>query len=130
MDFTLPTTLIGWAGLALIILPLALTALGFKPVVAFLKAHAKANVFEFLRKRAFNAVAALEQDPTLAGLASEEKKQQAVIWLVIEANKLGIHLSEQEASNLVEEAVYLVKNVSLKNMKDALELAELKQAAR
>jgi uncharacterized membrane protein len=123
MDFILPQTLNEWIGLAVMILPLALTALGFKPAVAYLKAHMRSGLFEFLRKHAYGFVAALEQDPTLKGLANEEKKQQAVIWLAIKAKSLGITLTEDEASNLVEEAVYLIKNVGLKNLKDVLDKA-------
>src|SRR4051812_11041019 len=100
MEFHLPTTLLGWASLALTILPIALTAMGFKPFVAFAKSHIRAGAFEALRKWAHTYVAALEQDPTLKGLASEEKKRQAVIWLVYRAEQLGIPLTEFEASNL------------------------------
>jgi Bacteriophage holin of superfamily 6 (Holin_LLH) len=122
MEFLLPTTLLGWALLALTILPIALTAMGFKPAVAYLKDHVHGKAFDALRKWAFTYVAALAQDPTLKGLASEEKKQQAVIWLVYRAEQLGITLTEFEASNLVEEAVVLVKKITLPHLEDALEV--------
>jgi hypothetical protein len=123
MDFQLPTTLIGWLLLAALIIPIAITVIGFRPAVSYLRNHLHGNAFEILRKWAYTYVAALAQDPTLKGLASEEKKQQAVIWLVVRAKGLGIDLTEREASNLVEEAVYLVKNVALPNLKDTLATA-------
>jgi hypothetical protein len=122
MDFQLPQTLLGWLGLAAIIIPIAITAMGFRPAVAFLKNHMNDQLFGILRKWAYTYVAALAQDPTLKGLASEAKKQQAVIWLVYKAKELGIALTEQEASQMVEEAVYLVKSISLPRLEDALEL--------
>ena len=85
-------------------------------------ADINARLFEILRKWAYTYVAALAQDPTLKGLASEEKKQQAVIWLVIKAKELGISLTEREASQIIEEAVYLVKKVTLPTAEDILKL--------
>lgn len=125
MDFIFPQTLNEWIGLALMILPLALTAIAFRPAVAYLKNHVNARMFETLRGWAYTYVAALKQDPSLKGLASEAKKQQAVIWLVYKAKSLGITLTEQEASNLVEEAVYLVRSIGLDYLEDALEPVDL-----
>ena len=122
-QFPLPTSLINWLLLAALIIPIAITALSFKPAVRYLKAHINGRIFEILRQRAHMYVASLEQDPTLGGLANEEKKQQAVIWLVVFAARLGIKLSEQDASNLVEEAVYLVKKVTLPAAEDVLQAA-------
>lgn len=122
MDFPLPLTIINWLLLAILIIPIAITAFGFKPAVDFLKNHISDRMFAILRKWAYTYVAALAQDPTLKCLASEAKKQQAVIWLVYKAKELGITLTEQEASQLVEEAVYLVKSISLPKLEDALEL--------
>ncbi|HLO27899.1 MAG TPA: phage holin, LLH family [Anaerolineales bacterium] len=120
MDFTLPISLINWLLLAALIAITTLTAFSFKPAMNYLKLHLHGKAFDTLRNWAYTYVAALAQDPSLRGLASEEKKQQAMLWLVIQAEKLGITLSEAEASNLVEEAVYLVKNVGLKNLEEAL----------
>jgi hypothetical protein len=120
MELPLPITLINWLIFAIAAAITALTAIGFKPAVKFLKAHAHGRVFEVLRKWAYTYVSALAQDPSLKGLASEEKKQQAMLWLVIKSKQLGIELSEMEASNLVEEAVYLVKKVTLPQLEDAL----------
>jgi hypothetical protein len=111
MDFPLPITILNWLVLGVLAIIAAVTAIGFRPAAAFIKAHINAKLFGILRKWAYTYVAALEQDPTLKGLASEEKKQQAVIWLVIKAKQLGISLTEREASQIVEEAVYLVKHV-------------------
>ena len=122
MELPLPITLFNWLAFALLAAAAALTALGFRPAVAFIRAHINARLFETLRKWAYTYVAALAQDPTLKGLASEEKKQQAVIWLVIKAKELGISLTEREASQIVEEAVYLVKHVVLPTAKDILSL--------
>jgi len=122
MDFPLPLTLINWLALGLLILITAVTAIGFRPAVAFIKAHINAKLFGILRKWAYTYVAALEQNPTLKGLASDEKKQQAIIWLVIKAKELRINLTEREASQIVEEAVYLVKHVVLPIAKDILSL--------
>ena len=99
----LPLTLINWPVLGLLAIVAAVTANGFRPTVAFVKAHINAKLFDILRKWVYTYVAALEQDPTLKGLASEEQKQQAVIWLVIKAKGLGINLSGSEASQIVEE---------------------------
>src|SRR5512147_2326009 len=106
MDFQLPISLINWLLFALLAAGVALTALSFRPVVNYIKAHVQGKVFELLRKYSYNYVAALEQDPTLNGLASEEKKQLAVLWLMTTAEKLHFALTEPAASNLVEEAVY------------------------
>jgi superfamily 6 holin (LLH) len=125
MDFQLPTTLLGWVSLALAILPIVVTAMSFKPVTAYLKDHINGKAFGILRTWAHTYVAALEQDPTLKGMASEEKKQQAVIWLVWRANQLGIELTAFEASNLVEEAVYMVKKVVLPAADAALDAAAI-----
>ena len=122
MDFSLPITLINWLVLGLLAVIAAITAIGFRPSVAFIRAHINAKLFGILRKWAYTYVAALEQDPTLKGLASDEKKQQAIIWLVIKAKELRIHLTEREASQIVEEAVYLVKHVVLPTAKDILSL--------
>jgi len=123
MEFNLPATLNEWIALALMILPIAITAVGFKPAVRYLKNHINARLFEILRKWALTYVSALMQDPTLKGLASEQKKQQAIIWLAYKAKELGITLSGREASNIVEEAVYLVKSLGLERLEDALEEA-------
>ena len=72
-----------------------------------------ARIYDTLRGWAHTFVVALEQDPTLKGLASEEKKQQAVIWMLNAAEKAGIPLTPEEASNIVEEAVWLVKKIAL-----------------
>jgi hypothetical protein len=122
MELPLPLTLLNWLAFALLAAVAALTALGFRPAVAFIKAHINARLYEILRKWAYTYVAALAQDPTLKGLASEEKKQQAVIWLVIKAKELGISLTEREASQIIEEAVYLVKKVMLPTAEDILKL--------
>ena len=121
MDFPLPISLINWIVLAILIFIVGVTGLTFAPIVRFVRSRIKEGLFQHLRKWAYTYVAALAQDPTLKGLASEEKKQQAVIWLVIKAEELGIELSEREASQIVEEAVYLVKNVTLERLEDILE---------
>ena len=123
MDFPLPITLINWLALGLLILITTLTALGLRPAIGFLRNHVNGRLYEILRRWAHTYVAALAQDPTLKGLASEEKKQQAVIWLVVKAKELGIALTEREASQIVEEAVYLVKKVTLPAAEDILNAA-------
>ena len=114
MDLPLPISLINWIGFAIIAGVFALTAIGFKPLIAFIKANLNAKIYGLLRSWALTYVTALYQDPTLKGLASEEKKQRAMFWLLTQAQKASIPLSTDEASNLIEEAVYLTKSIVLK----------------
>ena len=73
MDFPFPISLINWIGFAIIAAVFALTAISFKPLVAFVKTNLNAKVYGLLRSYARTYVTALYQDPTLKGLASEEK---------------------------------------------------------
>jgi hypothetical protein len=109
----IPSTLIGLIGLAFIALVTAGGAFGFRVVMNYIKDNVQSNAFTAIRKWAGTYVAALAQDPYLKGIASEEKKEQAVLWLVTKAEGFGISLSAHEASLLVEEAVWLLKNTGL-----------------
>jgi hypothetical protein len=120
MELTLPVSLIGWLLLAILVVITAVPAFAFKPVMNYVRAHVNSKMFELLRKWAYTNVAALMQDPTLKGLASEEKKQLAILWLMKKAEQFKISLTVEEASNLVEEAVYLLKSISLPELEDSL----------
>jgi hypothetical protein len=109
----IPATLIGWLLLASVVLVTVGSTFGFRALANYTKDNIQSNAFTAIRKWAGTYVAALAQDPTLKGLASEEKKAQAVLWLVTKAEDFGILLTANEASLLVEEAVYLVKSVGL-----------------
>ena len=121
MELTLPVSLSGWLLFGILCAVIGITALSFKPIVAYIKANANAKVFDVIRRWARQHVAALEQDPTLKGLASEAKKQQAIIWLVNKAVELNIPLTVEDASNFVEEAVYMIKKVALPELGEALD---------
>jgi hypothetical protein len=108
-----PSTLLGWLMLATVALVTVGFTYGFRGLMTYTKDNLQSNAFTAIRKWAGTYVAALAQDPYLKGLASDEKKEQAVIWLVAKAASFGILLTSQEAGLLVEEAVYLVKSVGL-----------------
>jgi hypothetical protein len=107
----LPVTLLGWLGLGCIIVITALTAIGVRRGIDFAKENIKHVLFTKLRMWAGTYVAALAQDPSLKGLASEEKKERAMLWLRMKADALGVELSVQEASLMIEQAVFLLKKV-------------------
>lgn len=121
MEFPTPETLIQWITLGIMSTFTALISLSYKQIVAFAKAKIHSGIFDFLRKWAHTYVTALMQDPTLKGLASEEKKQMAMIWLINKAEQYGIKLSTDEASKIIEQAVYLAKSVVLAAAEDALD---------
>jgi hypothetical protein len=117
----LPITLMGWIllGLAAIVTAAVAIASGYGINIA--QANIKNALFDRLCVWARTYVAALAQDPSLGGLASEEKKERAMFWLVCKAEELGVEISEDEASKLIEEAVWLLKNSTLPVLEKALE---------
>lgn len=121
MDFSLPTTLLGWIGAGIAAVATALTAIGGRSLIALAKAYLKNKAFDRLRSWAATYVRALAQSPDLEGLATDEKKERAMVWLVNKANDLGIELSPMEASQLIEEEVWFIKKVGLPAVADALD---------
>jgi hypothetical protein len=116
----LPISLVGWTILAGTISVTALTAIGLRFAINYAQENTKNSLFDRLCQWARIYVAVLEQDPSLGGLASDEKKERAMLWLVTKAEELGIPLTADEASKLIENAVYLVKNVALPAVDEAL----------
>jgi hypothetical protein len=117
----LPTTLLGWILAGLMAVVVSCAALLVRAFIVYASVNIHNALFNQLKSWAATYVKALAQDPTLEGLASDEKKQRAIIWIVNKAEKLGIDLTISEASQLVEEAVWLLKNSSLPAIADALE---------
>ena len=64
---------------------------------------------------------ALEQDPSLGGLASEDKKERAMLWLAKAADQMGVQISTAEASRVIEQSVFLMKANVLPVIEEALE---------
>lgn len=116
----LPVTLVGWAMLAGVAALTALSAIGLRFGINYTQANIKNDLFDRLCKWAGTYVTALAQDPSLEGLASEEKKEYAMLWLMNKAGELGIELSQGEASKLIEQAVWLLKNSALPGVAEAL----------
>jgi hypothetical protein len=121
MEFELPISLLNWILAGALAALSGAVGIGVKAGIAYIRLKTQGALFDMIRKWAYTYVAALQQDPTLKGLASEEKKERAMLWLVAKAEVLGITLTEGEASNLIEEAVYFVKEVVLDATVDALE---------
>jgi hypothetical protein len=121
MDFTLPTTLLGWIGAGIAAIATALTAFGGRSLFGILREHLKNVAFDKLRAWAATYVRSLAQSPDLEGLATEEKKERAMVWIVNKAEQLGVEIAPQEASHLIEEEVWLIKNVGLPAVADALD---------
>ena len=116
----LPTTLLGYLLLGLTIIITAISALGVRAIIAYSKANIQNDLFDRLSAWASTYVKALAQDPSLEGLASEEKKERAMFWIVSKAEELGITITTAEASQMIEEAVWLLKNSALPAVADAL----------
>ena len=116
----LPITLTGWILLGLAAIGTALAATAARYGINYAQANIQNALFDRLCGWAQTYVAALAQDPSLKGLASEEKKERAMLWLVVKAGELGVEISENEASKLIEQAVWLLKNSALPAVEDAL----------
>lgn len=116
----LPVSLLGWIGLGLAAIITSLTAFGLNKGIGYLKENIKYAAFDALRKWAGTYVAALAQDPSLKGLASEEKKERAMVWIVNKAGDLGLAVSPAEASRLIEEAVWILRNSTLPEVSEEL----------
>jgi hypothetical protein len=121
MQMELPVTLTGWIFLGLAAIVTAVVAIASRYGINLAQANIKNILFDRLCQWARTYVAALAQDPSLDGLASEEKKERAMFWLVSKAAELGIVVTEDEASKLIEEAVWILKNSTLPAIEAALE---------
>lgn len=117
----LPVSLIGWAMLAGVIAITSLTALGLRFGINYAQTNIENSLFDRLCAWARTYVTALAQDPSLEGLASEEKKERAMVWLMNKAAELGVEITHAEASKLIEQAVWMLKQVALPAVADALE---------
>ena len=117
----LPVSLIGWLLLGCAIVITALTAYGLRFGINYAQVNIKNSLFDALCKRAQIYVMALEQDPSLGGLASEEKKERAMLWLAKAADQMGVQISTAEASRVIEQSVFLMKTNVLPVIEEALE---------
>ena len=117
----LPVTLMGWILLGLAAIITATVAIASRHGIDLAQANIKNALFDRLCGWARTYVAALAQSPDLEGLASEEKKERAMFWLVTKAQAMGVEITEDEASKIIEEAVWLLKNSTLPAIENALE---------
>lgn len=116
----LPNTLIGWIMLGLLALLTGSIAIGVRAAIFYLSVRVHNDLFDQLKKAVATKVAALEQDPSLGGLASDEKKERAMVYVINLADKFGIKININEASDLIEEAVYMLRHVALPAVGEAL----------
>jgi hypothetical protein len=116
----LPTTLLGWLLLVLAIVASVGIAFAARFIVIYITSRLQSAAVDKLRKWALTSVRALMQSPDLEGLANEEKKERAMFWLANLAASLNINVTAHELSLMIEEAVWLVKNVTLPTVEDAL----------
>ena len=116
----LPNTLLGWILLGLAAISTGALSLGCRAIIEYARTNIQNALLERLSGWAAVYVGALAQDPSLKGLASEEKKERAMLWLVSKAGELGVNVSEAEASSLIEQAVWILRNSSLPAIEDAL----------
>ena len=117
----LPSTILGWIMFGLAAITTGLLAYAVRALIVYVSVNCHSVLWEQLKSAAATKVAALEQDPSLAGLASEDKKERAMVYITTLAERLGIHITVSEASALIEEAVYQIQKVILPAAADALE---------
>lgn len=97
------------------LLPLLLTALVgigsyyLHQFNAYMSTKAGADHWNFLKSLAATVVAALEQSPAYRDWDGSKKKEAAMMQLIQLAAKYGITIGSEQLSNLIEEAVQLMK---------------------
>jgi hypothetical protein len=116
----LPNTLLGWIFLGLAAVATGSFAYGLRALIVYASINIHGVLWDQLKAAAATKVAALEQDPSLAGLASDDKKERAMVHIIDLAERMGLDVTVSEASDLIEEAVYLLQKVALPAVADAL----------
>lgn len=116
----LPNTILGWILLGLAAITTGCFAYSLRALIVYLSINVHGQLWDQLRIAAETKVKALEQDPSLGGLASEDKKERAMVYIINLADRMGLDVTVNEASDLIEEAVYMLQKVVLPAVDEAL----------
>jgi hypothetical protein len=117
----LPNTILGWILMGCLAIVTGCVAYGLHALIIYLSVNIHGTLWDQLRIAAVTKVKALEQDPSLGGLASEDKKERAMVYVISLADKMGLNITVAEASDMIEEAVYMLQKNVLPAVESALE---------
>jgi curli biogenesis system outer membrane secretion channel CsgG len=88
---------------------IALAAYGATLARQYVASKTSETSFAFLKAQAATAVKWLEQSPAFTGAEGAQKKETAVVLIMQIAEKAGIPMTTELADQLIEEAVFDLK---------------------
>lgn len=84
-------------------------------VIPYLKMKLQSSIDETVLIKVLEAVKSVEQDPAFQNFLGREKKEEVICRIIAWANEHGINITYTQLSQLIETAVFTMKNEKEKN---------------